>query len=1265
MGSDAERIFERFELAPDDAKNFDVVLEKYNQYFLPQKNVIHERATFHKRNQREDESIEEYVRQLYELSENCEFADKENTIRDRLVLGIRDPEVSEKLQLESTLTLPKAVQIARQNELIKSQIQEQRGQGKTSVDSVRGRSRFRSGKFRQHTRGGQNSLTGEQRHMRGSQKVSRGGSFSQFSQHSDGQECGKCGRDHPKDGQCPARGQQCRRCKRKGHFARMCRSVREVETEHEEDEFFVDSVIADNSKPWTTVLKIKDIEVQFKIDTGADLTIINEKTFDRFKNKPKLSATRVQLSSPEGRLSTKGEFFAKTNLKGQTFNFRVIVVRNSLGNNLLSRNAAEKMGLVKRLEEIHADVFGKTGLLKTEPVKINMKPGTQPYCVTTARRVPFPLQKKVKAELERMQAAGIIKEVKETTDWCAPMVPVVKPNGSVRICVDFKRLNEGVKRPHCMLPNLDDIAPKMVGSKFFTTLDASSGFFQIPLQEDSSLLTTFMTPFGRFAFQRVPMGISLGPECFQTKMKETLEGLEGCDAIMDDTIIFGRTEEEHDRRLDAVLKRIEERGLKLNREKCKFKKTEVKYFGHIISEHGVRPDPEKVKAITDMQPPSSLTELRTVCGMFNYLSKFVPGLATDLKPITDLMKADTAWAWRDEQQKAFEAVKKKISSTSALEFYHQDRKTVVSADSSSYGMGATLMQWKGGQLVPIAYASRTLTDAERRYAQIEKECLASTWACEKFAKYLIGLDSFDLLTDHKPLVPLMTSKDLDRAPVRCQRLLLRLMRFNAKVQHVPGKNLVIADALSRSPLTVTKEDKDLSEVVSAYVDFVEESWPIAESRLDVLRAATVHDAELQQVIQYVCNGWPQSVSANLQAYQQVQGELSLIRGLLVCGKRVVIPVSERPDLLKKLHESHQGLHKCRERAQMSVWWPGLSRDLKTFIENCSECRQHRPSQRSEPLKPTVLPERPWQQLGMDLLSFEGKDYMVVVDYYSRWLEILRLTSTTSAAVIAKLRSIFMTHGFPEVVKSDNGTQFQSKEFRDFAKEFDFRTSTSSPVFPQANGEAESGVKIAKKILRQSSPDIALLNYRATPHSSTGVSPSQALMGRQLRTRLPVLPEVLVPRPVSDADIRQADQQAKDNYKFSYDKRHGATPLSKLVPGDQVLVKTDAESTWKKKGTVVAADADNRTYLINSPSTGVLRRNRKHLQQIPSPRHDIIPVSPEHSPAASDSKDITSSSDSKDIGDSKDINRRVTRAVGGYTAAKPLRYREEEVCAAIV
>lgn len=407
-----------------------------------------------------------------------------------------------------------------------------------------------------------------------------------------------------------------------------------------------------------------------------------------------------------------------------------------------------------------------------------------------------------------------------------------------------------------------------------------------------------------------------------SKMKETFKGLEGCQAIMDDTLVFGRTEGEHDQWLHAVLERTEKSGLKLNREKCHFKKEKVKFFGHVVSAEGICPDPDKVKAISVMPVLTSLTELRTLCGMINFLSKFVPGLATDMKPLTDLMKKSAVWLWGAAQQKAFETIKEKLSTSPPLGFYRPDRKTVVIADSSSYGLGATVMQWEGDKLIPIAYASRTLTDSERRYAQIEKECLATVWACEKFAKYLLGLDSFELQTDHKPLVPLIRTKDINKTLVQCQRLLIRLMRFNAQVVHVPGKEIVIAGALSRNPVPYT--DTDTPEAVAAYVEGVELHWPIAPSRLEKLCSTTVHDPELQQVIGYVRNSWPSKTSASLQAYQQAQGELLLINGLLVYKNRIVVPRSERRDILQKVHETHQGLHKCRQNAQTAVWWPGLS-----------------------------------------------------------------------------------------------------------------------------------------------------------------------------------------------------------------------------------------------------------------------------------------------------------------------------------------------------
>ena len=640
------------------------------------------------------------------------------------------------------------------------------------------------------------------------------------------------------------------------------------------------------------------------------------------------------------------------------------------------------------MQQKYPKLFEGLGIMGPE-YKIRMKEGATPFAITTPRRVATPLLPKVKAELKRMEELGVISSVEEPTNWCAGMVVVPKANGDIRICVDLTKLNANVCRENHPLPVVDQILTQLTGAQLFSKLDANSGFWQIPLALESALLTTFITPFGRFCFNRLPFGITLAPELFQKRMSSILGGMDGVVCLIDDILVFGTTRVEHDRRLDQVLKRLLSAGLTLNAGKCEFSKTEIRFLGHVVSNQGISPDPEKMKAITLFPEPKDVGDIRRFLGIINQLSKFSPHIAHETKPLRDLLSKKKSWVWGTDQQRAFQKIKKLLSSSPLLALYDPNLPTVVSADASSFGLGGVLLQkQRDSKILPVCYISRAMTPTEQRYAQIEKEALALTWACEHFSDYLLGL-KFHLETDHKPLVPLLSTKNLEELPIRVQRFRLRLMRFKFSISHVPGKNLTIADALSRAPVTQpSDEEKAQHNDIEAFVHWIIQGIPATDKKLNQIRQCQKTDSVCRQIAAYSYRGWPEKkdVPEAVKPYISVAGELSIEKGLLLRGSRIVVPESLRTEILNKIHGAHQGITKCRERARQSVWWPNISKDLEKLVKNCPQCIKHQPQQ-VEPLIPTQLPSLPWQRVAADIFHWKGDNYLLIVDYYSRFIEI--------------------------------------------------------------------------------------------------------------------------------------------------------------------------------------------------------------------------------------------------------------------------------------
>jgi transposase InsO family protein len=646
---------------------------------------------------------------------------------------------------------------------------------------------------------------------------------------------------------------------------------------------------------------------------------------------------------------------------------------------------------------------------------------------------------------------------------------------------------------------------------------------------------------------------------------------------MDDILVWGRTLEEHDARVRNVMQRLREAGVTLGADKCVIGLSEVPFLGDIVGKEGIRPDPERLKGVSTMPTPESGSDVNRFLGFVNYHGKYVPHLSTRNVNLRSLTRRESDFIWGPEHAAEWNDLKQALVSAPVLGMYNPDLPVKVSGDASKFGLGAVLLQQEAGEWKPIAYASRVLTQTESRYSQIEKEALASVYACEKFHQYIYGQPVI-VETDHKPLIAISKKPLCDVTP-RVQRMFFRLLRYNVTFVYVPGKHLLGADMLSRA--TKSKEKVALTEAdIMIHAVGVVEHSSVGPRFRERLVAESKNDPILSMVMQCLASGIKASELVGT-GFDSCFDELTDVNGVLMKNSRVVIPRSMREEVLTKIHEGHLGINRCTSRARRGVFWPGMNAEIEQMVRTCSACLRYRDRQQAEPIVLRDKPQQAWQRVGVDIFELENVHYLAVIDAYSNFPELVKLRSTTADAVISELKQVFARHGIPLEVLSDGGPQFECAQFRAFAADFDFAHTVSSPRFPQSNRLAESGVKILKNRMRKATAagqdvELALLAYRSTPLSN-GKSPAEWLFGRQIRSRIPTV--------ISRAEGLAPRQRSVDNSRKK--------PLSELQPGDVVSMRDFTDKTWAHKCTVLKKVAP-RSYMVRTEDGTQYRRNRRHL-----------------------------------------------------------------------
>ena len=799
----------------------------------------------------------------------------------------------------------------------------------------------------------------------------------------------------------------------------------------------------------------------------------------------------------------------------------------------------------------HLDVFArsKADMGRTDIVLHKVETGNARPIKQQPRRVPLHKRDAAISEVQKMLESGVIEP--SSSPWSSPVVLVTKKDGSIRYCIDYRKLNAVTQKDSYPLPRIVDSLDALRGSKWFSCLDLASGYWQVMMDPKDKEKTAFVTPQGFYQFRVMPFGLCNAAATFERLMENVLAGLnfEICLLYIDDVIVYSKDFNDHLSHLDSVLQRLKNAGLKVSAKKCNFFQDKVTFLGHIVSQDGISTSPDKIAAVKDWPTPKTVTDVRSFLGTCSYYRRFIKHFADIARPLHKLTEKGDTFKWTAQCDEAFQQLKSALTSAPILRYPDLDLPFVLDTDASAFAMGAVLSQVEDGVERPVAYFSKTFNKPERNYCVTRRELLAIVSAVKHFHHYLYGTH-FLIRTDHGALTWLLNFKNPEGQVARWIEV---LQTYDFKIEHRPGKQHGNSDGLSRRPCSPCnhcdkKELNDQTTNTKSKVmkinghstnDDVTRSWYEAKTN-DELRQSQETDQTLRKIRQWKIEErrpeWQEVAkeSTEVKAYWAQWDRLQIKEGVMYrtweeddrTTHQLIVPKSMKEEVLQLIHDNptggHLGITKTNERLKKRFYWISCKDDVTRYIQQCNICEARKnPPRAAKGKLGQYLVGAPMERVAIDILgplprTEKGNKYIVIIsDYFTRWVEAYPVVNQEAETVAKVFTEEFIArYGVPLQVHTGQGRQFESTLLQDLCKYLKIEKTRTTAFNPKSDGLVERFNRTIEdmigKYIRPDQKDwddvlpLLMLAYRSSEHDTTGYSPARLFFGRELNLPIDVV-----------------------------------------------------------------------------------------------------------------------------------------------------------------